>query len=89
MGSFDSAEICELVGLIILRKVNDEFGKESVGLYQDDGLMLLREISGRSKDQARKLLHRLFEPLRLKITVDACNQTVNFLDITLNLTDDC
>lgn len=39
--------------------------------------------------QARKRLHRLFDLLRLKIAVDVCHQTVNFLDITLNLTDSC
>ena len=89
MGSFDGAENCELVGLFILSKLTDEFGKESVGLYRDDGLMLLQGTSGRSKDQARKHLHRLFELLGLKITVDACHQTVNYLDITLNLTDGC
>ena len=87
MGSFDGAEICELVGLFILSKLTGEFGKESVGLYRDDGLMLLRGTSGRSKDQARKHLHRLFELLGLKITADVCHQTVNFLDITLNLMD--
>ena len=33
MGSFDGAEICELVGLFILTKLEGKFGKENVGLY--------------------------------------------------------
>ena len=35
--------------------------------------MLSLETSGRSKDQVRKHLHCLFEPLGLKITIDVCN----------------
>jgi hypothetical protein len=41
MGSYDGAELCELVGLFILKEISDKFGKENVGLYRDDGLMLL------------------------------------------------
>ena len=33
------------------------------------------------------VLHRLFEPLGLKITIAVCHQTVNLLDNTLNLTN--
>lgn len=54
MGSFDGAEICELVGLFIFSKLTDEFGKKSVGLYRDEGLMLLRGTSGRSRDPSKK-----------------------------------
>ena len=40
MGSFDGAEICEIVGLYILEKlINSNIGlsKERTGLYRDDG----------------------------------------------------
>ena len=40
MGCFDGAEICELVGLFILHKLTADLGKEYVGLYRDDGLVL-------------------------------------------------
>ena len=40
MGSYDGAEICELVGLYILNKISAIFGKNRVGLYRDDGLAL-------------------------------------------------
>ena len=36
-GSYDGAEICELVGLFILNKLGQKFGKENIGLYRDDG----------------------------------------------------
>ena len=38
MGSFDGAEICELVGVYILKVLGEKCGKEKVGLYKDDGL---------------------------------------------------
>ena len=36
MGSFDGAEICELVGLLLLDRLASVLGKENVGFYRDD-----------------------------------------------------
>ena len=40
MGSYDGAEVCELVGLFILKHLGEKFGKENIGLYRDDGLAM-------------------------------------------------
>ena len=88
MGSYDGAEICELVGLFILKEISDKFGKENVGLYRDDGLILFHGKSGRLADKARKTLHTIFHDLGLKITAEVNNHIVNFLDITLNLQEE-
>ena len=40
MGSYDGAEVCELVGIFILNILAKLFGKSNVGLYRDDGLVL-------------------------------------------------
>ena len=85
MCSFDGAEICNLVGLFILNKLAAKFGNESVGLYRDDGLALLKGRSARAGDKARKELHALFNDLELKITADVNHHIVNFLDVTLDL----
>ena len=46
-----------------------------VGLYRDDGLMLVKGSKGRSADKARKELHRIFDQFGLKITANsAINQ---------------
>ena len=42
MGSFDGAEVYELIGLFLLDNLSDKYGKNDVGLYRDDGLVLLR-----------------------------------------------
>ena len=38
MGSYDGAEVCELVGLFLLSKLQPLLGVNRVGLYRDDGL---------------------------------------------------
>ena len=68
MGSYDGAEICELVSLFLLNNLAERFGKESVGLYRDDGLLILKGTGGRQADQARKDLHRMFNEFDLKVT---------------------
>ena len=42
MGSYDGAEVCELVGLFILNSLSKKFGNDNVGLYRDNGLVLLK-----------------------------------------------
>ena len=44
MGSYDGAEVCELVGLYILNRSNEKYDKESTGLYRDDGLAVFSNI---------------------------------------------
>ena len=85
MESYDGAEVCELVGLFILHKLSEKFGKENVGLYRDDGLMLLKGPGKRSADRARKSLHTIFHQFGLKITAEVNNHIVDFLDVTFNL----
>ena len=86
MGSYDGAEICELVGLFILNHLGKTFGKENIGLYRDDGLAIIKNRSARLADKTRKELHKVFEQFDLKITAEANLHVVNFLDVTLDLT---
>ena len=59
MGSYDGAEVCKLVGLFILHKLSEKFGKKNVSLYRNDGLMFLKGPGKRSADRARKSSHHL------------------------------
>ena len=85
MGSHDGAEMCELVGLFILNHLSKKFGKESIGLYRDDGLTLIKSKSARLADKTRKELHKTFELFDLKITAESNLRIVNFLDVTFDL----
>ena len=85
MGSYDGAEVCELVGLFILSKLNNKIHKEDSGLYRDDGLFILRKTSGKHADAIRKDIIKMFKDMGFQIDIQ-CNLTqVDFLDVTFNL----
>ena len=86
MGSFDGAEICELVGLFILNKLSTKYGKDNIGLYRDDGLAIFRNISGPQADRIRKDITKHFKQHGLNITIQTNLKIVNYLDVTFNLT---
>ena len=45
MGSFDGAEICEIVGLYLLHSITQKrkgiVNSERIGIYRDDGLIIV------------------------------------------------
>ena len=86
MGSFDGAEVCELVGLFILDNVRNKYGLDASGLYQDDGLCCFHKISGPQSERLKKNISKLFkDEFDLKITIDTNLKVVNFLDVTFDL----
>ena len=85
MGSFDGAEVCELVGLYLLDQLETNFGKNIFGLYRDDGLGVLKNFSGPETDRLRKKLTKIFNENGLKITVETGLVSTDFLDVTLDL----
>ena len=88
MGSYDGCELCELVGLLILKKMSDSFPELNFGLYRDDGLAIHRRIPGPRLERIKKDIIGLFRDLGLKITIETGLFVVNFLDTTLNLKDE-
>ena len=60
MGSYDGAEVCELVGLYMLDQLKQRFPKDDLGLYRDDGLGVTSR-SGREADKARKEITQIFK----------------------------
>ena len=87
MGSFDGAEVCDIVGLYILHVLTSSnlgVQKEELGLYRDDGLGIMRR-SKRELDNIRKGFHRLLSPLGFQITMETGMKSTDFLDVTLHL----
>ena len=68
-----------------LRESTYHLGKESVGLYRDDGLAILRNASAPDADRMRKKVTKFFQYHQLKVTVDTNLIQKDFLDVTLNL----
>ena len=85
MGSYDGAEVCELVGLFLLNELNELFGKDDVGLYRDDGLAIVKNASGPQMDKLRKKIVAMFKKYDLKITIETNLSSIDFLDVFFNL----
>lgn len=51
MGGFDGAEVRELVGLFILRKLRSKFKNDEIGLYRDNGLTAFRNMGSRTAEK--------------------------------------
>ena len=82
MGSFDGAEICDIVGLYIFSKLQNL--NLNIGLYRDDGLAAGCQTP-RQLDMIKKKLWKIFKDNELSITIEANLKVVNFLDVTFDL----
>ena len=86
MGSFDDAELCELVDLYILHILGEKYGKHRISLYRDDELACFWYTSESQADRIRKYFIKIFrKDSDLSITCETNLKAVNFLDVTLNL----
>ena len=84
MGSYDGAEVCELVGLYMLNLLCKKFGKKYIGLYRDDGLAAL-PFSAQQADRARKQIIQIFKSCGFNITIEIMLKQTDYLDVTFDL----
>ena len=86
MGSFDGAELRELVGLYILHIFGKKYGKHRINLNGDEGLYCFAYTNGPQADRIRKDVIKIFKESFNPILICEANlKAVNFLDVTLNL----
>ena len=85
MGSYDGAEVCELIGLFLLQQLSSMININSVGLYRDDGLSALK-LTGPQADSLRKSIIRIFKDCDLQVTVETSLKCTDFLDVNMDLT---
>ena len=86
MGSFDGAEVWQLVGIYMLCFLAKLIKKNNCGLYRDDRLPLLQNINHQQIDQMRKNIIKIVNDTGFAIDVETNLKIVLFLDITFNLT---
>ena len=84
MGCYDGAEVCEIVGSYIL-KFCIRFILYLAGLYKDDGLAIVRNVSDPEIKRKRKAIVKLFKECGLNITIQTNLKLVNFLDFEMKL----
>ena len=82
LGSFDGAEVAELVGLLLLKYIKPLL--PTAGLYRDDGLAV-SDKSGPQLARLEKDLHKLFKDFGFQITVEVNLKRTDFLDTILDL----
>ena len=71
--------------MYLLHHLAKIFGKEAAGLYRDDGLAILHNVSGPDAERVRKKVTQFFQYHQLKVTVDTNLIQTDFFDVTLNL----
>ena len=87
MGSYDEAEVCDLVGAIILSTLANGILKGNSGLYRDDSLILMRNENGQKTGRIRKEVIKIFKEIGFKIEIKTNLKVVDFLDITFNISN--
>ena len=85
MGCYDSAEVCELVGIYILNKLSNIIDIDSIGLYRDDGPGTFESVSGPQIERKKKNIIKVFKMSGLSIIVTTNIISADFLDVTFNL----
>ena len=85
MGSYDGAEVCELVGIYLLSLLANIIDKNNSDLYRDDELIFLRNVNEQKMDSVRKNVKKIFKQVGFKIEIQTHLKIVNFLDVTFNL----
>ena len=85
MGSYDGAEVCELVLLYFLGKLAPPIGTKIVGLYRNDGLAVIHQANGPKMDKIRKDIIALFKSERVSITINTNLIETDFLHASFNL----
>ena len=94
MGSFDGAEICELIGLFMLNKITSTensakksiIPSQNIGLYRDDGLAIIRD-NNRNIQKIKESIITAFDEENLKIEFEGKSnmKSTNYLDVELDL----
>ena len=85
MGSYDGAEMCEIIGLFILDILNKLFEKNSIGLYRDDGQLISRNYNGHQNYNVSKDLMKLHIKYQLNLDTKCNLKIVDYLNVSFNL----
>ena len=84
MGSMDSSECSDLVGLYILAELSKFIEKDSFGLYKDNGLLAIKD-SGPNIEKIKKQIIAVFKSNDMKIEIGNTCMRTDFLDLEIDL----
>ena len=85
IGTYDGAEVCELIGILLLNLLGRQYDAKNIGLYRDDGLSIFKDCSGTQMKNIKKHLQKVFKKNGLEVLMECNMKVVNYLDPTFNL----
>ena len=85
MGSYDAAEVFELLGLYLLSKHAALVGTKNVGFHRDDGLAVIHRANAPKIEKIRKDVIALLKSEALFIAINTNLIETAFLDVLFNL----
>ncbi len=85
MGSLFGAELCELIGLLILSKIGKVFQSGMCGLYRDDGLAVTRKSKRCNLIKTENQIRSILKETGFRITIESGLAATDFLDVNLDL----
>ena len=86
-GGFDSAEICDLVGLFLLSEIEKLKLNANLGIFRDDGLGV-SSATPRQREQMKKKICEVYRKHGLEITAETNKTVVQFLDVEFDISKD-
>ena len=84
-GSWDGAEVTDLVGLYLLSKLQ-HLDEMNHGLYRDD-MLGVTELHGKAAERLKQNISRVFQAEGLTVKVEVNKKVVDYLNVTLSLLD--
>ena len=87
MVAYDGAVVRERIGIYMLYLIGKKYKSKNIGLCIDDGLVILKIVSGPASEMIEKHLQYLFKQKGLQIIIECNLKVVNYLDVTFNLND--
>ena len=85
MVCFVGVEVCDLAGTFIFNKLKDVFQNNTIFLYRNGGLAVIKDLSGLEIERLKKNVVKTFKDCGLNIKIEANLHTVNYLDVTFDL----
>ena len=85
-GAFDSAEVCDIVGLFLLSELQNQNLEVEPGVFRDDGLGVT-ELNPQQAEKTKKKICEIYRRHGLDLTVEANKKSVQFLDVEFDLNE--
>ena len=71
MGSYDGAEVIELIGIFSLSLIGNKYNRNNIRLQRNDGLAVFENTSGPQPEKIKKTFQKMFKNKGLDVIIIA------------------